>query len=351
MKTFLCFLLTAALAFGASPEEIRRGKDPRQAINVLRVASAVVDGETVTVGTVVFEADTTLVSGITAGNIRVDVHGGSTAAAVGTLTSDNTNVTAADTVTIGAVTYTFRASVTTTANEVKIGTDADATLLNLIRAINHTGTPGTDYGSASVIHPTVSAAASVTSHAFAVTALIPGAGGNAIASTEASTHLSWGGSTLASGVSPTAAEFTTALDAAINASNVVATPVRSVRVSANEILITVRGQLNTACTETLAGSNNAWANATLYGGTGTPLNVLANATTARVVNATEAALQTCHFYFSFNPSAATVQLRDTSGVLKAFDGAIVITGNRVDVNASGSTDPASTDILTITASE
>lgn len=117
--------------------------------------------------------------------------------ATGTLTSNNTNVTAGDTVTVDDKTYTFVA-VPAEEGDVDIGSDADGSLLNLIRAINHSGTPDTDYVCA-LPHPTVTAAASVTSHAFAITARVPGTAGNAIAITKSAATLFWGGTTLASG--------------------------------------------------------------------------------------------------------------------------------------------------------
>lgn len=120
-------------------------------------------------------------------------------AATGTLTSNNTNVSDADTVTIGSKVYTFKTALTPTEGEVLIGGSADASLLNLIRAINHTGTYGTDYY-VSVANAQVSAASSVTSHTFAVTALSTGTAGNSIATTETAATLSWGAATLASGV-------------------------------------------------------------------------------------------------------------------------------------------------------
>lgn len=121
-----------------------------------------------------------------------------TAAATGTLTSDNTNVSDGDTVTIGSKTYTFKTALTPTEGQVLIGGSADASLLNLIRAINHTGTPDTDYKCAAA-NTQVSAAASVTSHAFVVTAITSGLAGNAIATTETSGHLSWGAAALTGG--------------------------------------------------------------------------------------------------------------------------------------------------------
>lgn len=96
-----------------------------------------------------------------------------TAFAKTTLTSDDTNVSNNNTVTIGSKIYTFKTSLSPAEGEVLIGADADASLLNLIRAINHSGTPDTDYKCAAA-HPEVSAAASVTAHGFLITALAVG---------------------------------------------------------------------------------------------------------------------------------------------------------------------------------
>lgn len=119
-----------------------------------------------------------------------------------TLTSDNTNVANTETVTIGNKVYTFKTALTPTEGEVLIGGSADASLLNLINAINHTGTPNTDYKCAAA-HTQVTAASAVTAHAFVLTALTTNSAAvqNALASTETSAHLSFG-----------AATFTGALD-------------------------------------------------------------------------------------------------------------------------------------------
>jgi hypothetical protein len=118
-----------------------------------------------------------------------------------TLTSDGTNVTAADTVTIGSVTYTFRAAVTTTANEVKIGADAATTLANLKSAVNLDGNTAV-YGSLTVVNPDASAGA-ITATTLVLYAKTAGTGGNSLTSTEASTHLSFGGATFAGGAAST----------------------------------------------------------------------------------------------------------------------------------------------------
>lgn len=116
--------------------------------------------------------------------------------AIGTLTSDATNITADDTVTIGLVVYTFKASVTTTANEVKVGADAAASLANLKAAIN--ASDATVHGSLTVANPHV-VATTLTATTLKVVAKVPGVIGNVIGTTEASTHLSWGGTVLAGG--------------------------------------------------------------------------------------------------------------------------------------------------------
>lgn len=116
--------------------------------------------------------------------------------ASGTLTSDATNVTANDTVTVGLVTYTFKASVTTTANEVKIGADAATTLANLKKAIAASDT--SVHGSLTVANP-LAKGTTLTATTLKIVSKVPGAIGNLIATTEASTHLSFGGTVLSGG--------------------------------------------------------------------------------------------------------------------------------------------------------
>lgn len=118
--------------------------------------------------------------------------------ATGLLTSDAVNVSADETVTIGAITYTFKASVTTTANQVKVGADAAESLANLKAAVNRTGAAGTDYGSDTVVNPSV-AATTLTATTLAFEARSIGSAGNALATTETSAHLMFADTTLTGG--------------------------------------------------------------------------------------------------------------------------------------------------------
>lgn len=121
-------------------------------------------------------------------------------AATAVLTSDNTNVTAGKKVTLGDEIYTYVAALTVVTsprqyvpNEVLIGADADASMNNLIDAINEkASTKGTKY-SLGTVKNALASAGTLSAHAFTVTALTAGTGGNAIAKAEDDAHLDWDG--------------------------------------------------------------------------------------------------------------------------------------------------------------
>lgn len=122
------------------------------------------------------------------------------ALATGTLTSDATAPSNNDTVTIGSRTYTYKTTLSTgpaVANEVLIGANAAAALANLKKAINDSGTQGTEYSYGTSAHPDVTAG-TLTATTLAVDARRKQVSNTA--TTEASTHLSWGAATLASGL-------------------------------------------------------------------------------------------------------------------------------------------------------
>lgn len=115
----------------------------------------------------------------------------------GTLTSDATAPSDGDTVVIGSVTYTYKTTLSTgpaVPYEVLIGVSAAVALDNLKSAINGTAGAGTTYGTGTVAHPDVEA----TTNSNTEQVVVARTAGviDAIATTETSSHLSWGAATL-----------------------------------------------------------------------------------------------------------------------------------------------------------
>lgn len=131
--------------------------------------------------------------------------------ATGTLTSDATAPSDGDTVTIEGVTYTYKTTLSNPAqqNEVLIGVSAAVALDNLKLAINQGGTNyptaadnsgmGTTWSTGTVRHPVVNATTN-TNTTQVVEANDFGTRANSYVTSENSTHLSWGGTTLSGGV-------------------------------------------------------------------------------------------------------------------------------------------------------
>jgi hypothetical protein len=117
-----------------------------------------------------------------------------------TLTSSGVAV-AAETMTVGGVTYTFRASVTNTIpNEIKIGAAATNTLDNIKDAINGTASvavPGTDYSSSTARNPLVTAGTK-TATTLVIAPTDTNIGGSS-ATTETMTNFAFTGATMSAG--------------------------------------------------------------------------------------------------------------------------------------------------------
>lgn len=163
----------------------------------LEVLTTEIDGDTDDVtGDSTFESsDTDLATVDENGVVTPVVTGISYATQTLTVTGQPANN---ETVTIAGRTYTFKTTLTasTTANEVLRGASAAASLDNLKSAINLTGTPGTDYGSDTTIHPTVTATTN-TDTTQVVQAKEAGLNGNSLAVSETLAQGSWGATTLA----------------------------------------------------------------------------------------------------------------------------------------------------------
>lgn len=118
--------------------------------------------------------------------------------ATGTLTFSGV-VTDGETVTIGSTVYRFKDTMVQAFDVQRGGAGAaQASMDNLIAAINGTGTVGTEYFAGTALHPDVTAVdgGGIT---MDVTARIGGTDGNAIDSTEGLANGSWGAATLTSG--------------------------------------------------------------------------------------------------------------------------------------------------------
>ena len=128
--------------------------------------------------------------------------------ATGTITSSGVNVTAADTVTINGKVYTFVA-VPAVEGDVDIGGTAAETLDNLMHAINHTGTPDTNYFCAAA-HPTVEATTN-TDTVQTLQARTAGTAGNALTLTEVAATLTPSAATLEDGRAIASSLYTVAV--------------------------------------------------------------------------------------------------------------------------------------------
>ena len=120
------------------------------------------------------------------------------AKATGILTA-SANPTDGNRVVLGTTTYTFRDAISA-AYDVHIShTNAEGSLLNLVNAITLGGTIGTDYGTDTLIHPTVTAAEGALD-TVDITAKSVGVAGNSIASVGYGGLVTFAAATLGNGV-------------------------------------------------------------------------------------------------------------------------------------------------------
>lgn len=317
-----------------NPTLVRMEGTKAQAL--LRLAGVAKDAETLTIGPYVFEVDTRTAAHVTAGRIRLNLSGGTTVKAQGTLTMD-TRMTIGDTFTIGTMTYTV-ATTPTNPGDVARGADAAGSRAAVIAAIN--GTDGINSADANVV-------ASASTGVVILTAIVGGTVGNAIATTEtfaAGTNVFDAATlgTTTAGVDASAENFIDALVAAFPAGAGV--KVKVTKISASLLLVEAvdEGAFAYATTETLATTNNAFSVAAMAGGqaSGLPAKFLA---VQRVPTAVEDLADVMYFPIDFNPKYAEALVYTTStGAQVLWDGKITLgkTGPKyfVAVDNSGSVD-------------
>lgn len=131
------------------------------------------------------------------------VFGTTAAKAAGILTATG-NFTANDTITIGVQTYKMVAS-PSAAYDVKLGDNLADSMANLEKAINLTGTAGTDYGTGTAANALATAEA--TSETLVITAKVAGQDGNSIVTTETGSSSSFATATLTGGTEEASAKI------------------------------------------------------------------------------------------------------------------------------------------------
>lgn len=142
---------------------------------------------------------------ITAQNTRLSV---AAVKALGTLTASALADT--ETVTIAGKVYTFQTTLTNVNGNVKRTGTLATDLANLKKALNLSGSAGTDYAVAMTAHATVEPVSSDATHLI-VRAKTGGVAGNALATTDTSGTAAWGGTTLAGGAAATSFDTATKL--------------------------------------------------------------------------------------------------------------------------------------------
>lgn len=351
--SLVCGLALAFSPSDAAAATLKQSSAGARGINVLTLRTNANDGETFTIGANTFELDLNPTNAISTNrNIRIDLSTNGTRASQ-TVTFTN-QVENGDTLTINGRTYTFDTTLTNTDGHVKIGASKAASITNLFAAINNAdaggAVDGTDYAAVTTPHSNVYAA-SLTTGALVVSARAPGMEGNALAISRAwATNMGFGSATtLTGGAGPNPATdpfLVTNIVRVVNQSN-------SVRVAAyvintNQILFTqtypgTGGHTNG---ETMAGAD--FATNGFFGGV-IDEPVFPCTIVSRQAQTNEMQLGNAHFVFAFAPRAAIVSIRGTNGVPLAWNGAVTITGNRVTLDNSGSTDWGTNDLLQVLA--
>lgn len=233
------------------------------ATGTLTVSGVVVDGQTVTIGSRVYQFRTGATA-LTSGNVAVDISARGTKAQ-GILTIAEP-VTAGDTIVVGDQTYVFVTGTANAAGEIGLGADEAATKVNIPAAIN-----GTD--SINTANTKVTASA-FSADVCTLTARYTGTQGNSIVTAELGQGL-----THASNVFNAATLGTTTAGVDVSAANAITDLVTAITNDTSAVVTAVDGAGDTmvvtaitagvggnslATTETM--TNGAWGAATLADG-------------------------------------------------------------------------------------
>ncbi len=232
------------------------------ATGVLTLTGVVEDGETVSIGSDVYEFAADAAQTVTGSNIAVDITSYATASE-GTLTVD-TQPTAGQAFTIGDETFTFVEPVDFNEDgEVSVGTDLPTAQAAIVAAIN--GTDGENAGSSYVT------AAAFNTNVSILTAITAGTSGDTIATT---TTMDGGSNgfddanlgTETAGVDCSAANAITTLVSAVTASDTEGVGAADGEGDTVDFEADIAGAAGNAITTTTTISNGAFSTANLTGG-------------------------------------------------------------------------------------
>lgn len=135
---------------------------------------------------------------------RVSLNAGVAATGVLTFTG---NAVGGETLVIGTKTYTWEVALADTDGHVDVGVDQATSEDNITSALNLGAGSGSKYAASMAAHAEVGTAVD-SGATVTVPAIATGAAGNGLATTEAMTNASFGGSTMSGGVDPDSAEIT-----------------------------------------------------------------------------------------------------------------------------------------------
>lgn len=150
-------------------------------------------------------------------------------------------------------------------------------------------------------------------------------------------------------------QFIAALNVTLNTNTLSTGVSSSIQTSpfTNQLIITSikAGVFSYVVSETLAGTGNAWASNSTYGGRGLRDSAQRFRVAKRIALAVDVTAGVMSFGFNFTPTHFIVQITDSTGVPKAYNGVVKIVGPNIQIDNTGSTDFANGDLVTVFAAD
>ena len=241
---------------------------PVGTLTVTETTATLTDGDTVLIDGKTYTFNNT-VDNTVDGSVNI---ASAQATSVLTLAANASN---GDTCTIKGRAYTFQTTLTDTDDNIHIGSDAEATIDNLVGAITLTsGTAGTDYAASQTVNADYTAV-KTTAGSMTITAYASGTGANADGTTETGAQMSWNNATCVGGTN----DASGSIDNLIAAINLSGGSEYSSITTAPEVTMTATAgagdtlvlYTTTAVSSTETGANMAWGGAVTVASAGANL--------------------------------------------------------------------------------